>query len=281
VTDKFGVGHIALTGGEPFLHPQISQIFDLLVYLKEKKAIDEIGIYSNGYLASKINTFLKTKQSKLNGLILGISIDGKEKTHDLLRGKTGAYKKTIETIMTIKKNFPNVKVKIKFTISPYNYKEIFQIFDFCRKNKLELSPKFIEVEPGFYYNKKTLPHLAECSFNKLEKNKILNTFEKISKTQDTAKVKIIDPKIITALSNYLKHGNSSMRRCLTPFKNLFLNNLGGIYPCVYKEAIGNVSELERENFLKGKKHRKLIAEALNGECPKCFAYHGFLKRFNL
>lgn len=72
-------GHVHVTGGEPFLHPQIYQILRLML---EHRHMFHYAVMSNG-------TVLKHLQlvERLNLEALQVSIDGDEAAHDAIRGK--------------------------------------------------------------------------------------------------------------------------------------------------------------------------------------------------
>lgn len=83
---------VSLTGGEPFLHPQI---FELLRYAREKKV--GITVYTNGTL---IDSSFARKICEVMPAALMFSVDGPEEIHDKIRGK-GNFQKTCEAIKLV------------------------------------------------------------------------------------------------------------------------------------------------------------------------------------
>ena len=92
---------VTLSGGEPFLHPQI---VEFLKILKENN-IETIVITSNGSCIKR-KTLEEIEKIGLKNLCIQISLDSANKeTHDAFRGFDGAFDKAIETLKLIKSDF--------------------------------------------------------------------------------------------------------------------------------------------------------------------------------
>ena len=271
---------ISLTGGEPFLHPKMDKIYKLLTFYKAKKAIRSIGIYSNGYETKLILSFLRKNKSFLQGLDLGLSLDGKRETHNFLRGKRDSWEKLMETIEKIVQQFPQVNLEIKFTISPYNFKDILYVYYFCRKNNLFFSPKFVENETKNYYHKAANASL-KTAFSPKEKKEIKKSLDYVLKKEKGEKIKIIDIEVIKALQKFILFGKKIIKSCKTPRFSLFIDARKYIYPCLYMPPIANLREKDWAKGFESQQYKKILERAAQGTCPKCFSYHGFLKKFNL
>jgi MoaA/NifB/PqqE/SkfB family radical SAM enzyme len=89
------LGTVSLTGGEPFLRPDLLQIAQAY---SQKAGVRLIALSTNGYLTDKIRPFiggfLETTDSHL---YLMLSFDGPEAAHDENRGCPGAFKRALET----------------------------------------------------------------------------------------------------------------------------------------------------------------------------------------
>ena len=92
-----GLSHIKLTGGEPLLHPDISEYIECFC----KKGIS-YSIETNGTLLSE-DVVKKLKQGKLKQI--SISLDGSyPETHERIRGVKGCFQKTVEGVTLLVKN---------------------------------------------------------------------------------------------------------------------------------------------------------------------------------
>jgi len=109
---------IVLTGGEPLLHSKFSQIIQKLRELHFRW-----GIVSNGYdLEDRI---LETML--LNDIYsITISLDGKENSHNWLRGKQDSYRKAINAISIVSKS-KVLQRDVVTCVNPRNIDELDEI----------------------------------------------------------------------------------------------------------------------------------------------------------
>src|SRR5208282_3936526 len=91
----------------------------------------------------------------------------------------------------------------------------------------------------------------------------------------------VNRPLIEAMMVLLAGGRKCIRACATPAKSLFINSRRNVYPCLYMSPAGQLGvngELPQDLDRVRQKHTDDYAQ---GNCPGCFAYHGFLKKFNL
>jgi MoaA/NifB/PqqE/SkfB family radical SAM enzyme len=120
-----GVLRLDITGGEPYIRPDINE---LLAYGSEIGL--EMVITSNGSLLKEDNAKLL---SKLN-IFTQISIDGSKEMNDSIRGK-GSFDKAIQAIELLKKH--SVPVRINCTIQNENIQVIDEIVNVAKENMVE------------------------------------------------------------------------------------------------------------------------------------------------
>ena len=123
--EKDAVGEIDITGGEPFVSPHI---FSILNWLETSQRIRDIVIGTNGTLITE-ETVRQLKQYKKLRAVQ-ISIDGNEKTHDIIRGE-GNFKTSIEAIKLLSEH--GIKVSVSFTANRINYKEFDEVANIVSK----------------------------------------------------------------------------------------------------------------------------------------------------
>lgn len=118
---------IHLTGGEPFLKPEL---FTLLKYLDDHPEVEESGIITNGFFLGEekiktLSTFPKLKKIK-------ISLDGATpETNDSIRGK-GSFSKVIQSLFRIKDKSP-FKIILMFTVMKRNFRELADFIKFSQE----------------------------------------------------------------------------------------------------------------------------------------------------
>ena len=97
---RLGTREVTLIGGEAYLR---SDVYQLVEYLTKR------GIYvamQTGGLGLNERRLRKLKEAGLGGI--GVSVDGPEQVHDLLRGRKGSYQAAIKAIRLAKSFGMNV-----------------------------------------------------------------------------------------------------------------------------------------------------------------------------
>jgi len=280
ILEFYSIGSVSLTGGEPFLNPQINKIFRFIFGLKTQRKIDSIGIYSNGYAKNTILDFLENNSALIENLDLGISLDGLKKNHNFLRGKNDAFQKTTELISEISTRFPQVKITGKMTINPTNFKDLPHIYRYCKEKGISLLPKFTETGSKYYYHKIPLNNF-NTDFSGRELLFLKKIFVNIYKENTNSKLPPIEQKITKTIIKFISRGKDLIKECYTPLYSLFIDSKGDIYPCLYDSPISNITEKKHSNNLMKKEHLNIIKNGINNQCQKCFAYHGYLKNINI
>jgi len=120
-----GIVRIDFTGGEPFLRK------DFLKILKYAASLGfRLLVTSNGSIYSdKIAKCLKN-----NKILLQISLDGDEKTHDSFRGKNN-FQRTLKNIKKYKRF--GVDIRINFLVQRFNLNKINYIYNLAKKMKIK------------------------------------------------------------------------------------------------------------------------------------------------
>ncbi len=275
------INSVALTGGEPFLHPQLPAILRFFHILKLKKLVRAIGIYSNGFDYRRITGFLESNRRMLKGVSLGISLDGLEGHHDILRGRAGAFKASLKSIDYIAKRCRSlVKPSIKFTINRRNHGDLSALYFLAKSFGFRFMPKLAEFEASAYYHRVSC-HAADLDWNvPVVKRQIIRQLDLVSADLESSATKTADAKVISCLKKIVRLGPRAIKSCRTPESFLFVTCAGEFYPCLYMPPISSL----KRHFLQdifGPEHLDRIRRARQGRCPRCYAYHGFLKSINL
>jgi len=104
---------VSLMGGEPFLKEDWFSIGQCV-----KDLGMNLNIVSNGLMLDKyINEI-----SNLEPNVIGLSIDGLEKTHDKIRGKKGSYKKVLNSIKLLTDR--HIQITVITTVSKINFNDL-------------------------------------------------------------------------------------------------------------------------------------------------------------
>ena len=119
-------GHIAITGGEPFLHPHM---FDILEYLEGIDEVTRLSVLTNASLIDKTTIQRLLAISKLN--FVQVSLEGATpETNDGIRRK-GAFNLTIKAIRNLQE--AGIPVRVMATIQRDNAHEAVDILRLCQR----------------------------------------------------------------------------------------------------------------------------------------------------
>jgi len=119
-------GHIAITGGEPFLHPHM---FDVLEYLEGIDEVTRLSVLTNASLIDETAIQRLLAISKLN--FVQVSLEGATpETNDGIRRK-GAFDLTIKAIRDLQE--AGILVRVMATIQRDNAHEAVDILKLCQR----------------------------------------------------------------------------------------------------------------------------------------------------
>lgn len=250
-TGKAVTAHIHLTGGEPFLHPEIGKILMLLIRNRHRY---RFGLMTNGTLLTpKYLLPLKLLRPKA----VQVSIDGTEDTHDAVRGK-GNYRKVLKALdMLYRWNFPS---RVSFTANQQNFREFPQVAEICRQHHARTlwSDRYIPFEHVADIRPLDLADMEEyVRILRSEKNKKENALCGLS-VQNYRALQFI--------------GSDNNPYCCQAGENMItIDEYGNIFPCrrlpincgnIHTESIRHVYE-HNSTFINLRKH------PLAGKCLLC------------
>jgi MoaA/NifB/PqqE/SkfB family radical SAM enzyme len=127
---------VTISGGEPFLNPQIVELAQLLV---QHCRPGIINIPHNGLLprvAPKLVAAI-AESCPDTQIIINLSLDGVGEQHDHIRGVPGNFEKFERTLQALSElDYPNLAIGIHTVISKLNVHDIDRVFDYA----LDLAP---------------------------------------------------------------------------------------------------------------------------------------------
>jgi len=111
---------LGITGGEPLLRNDLEE---LAKYAKDKGLI--VTLSTNGTLVTRSRA-----QRLVNSFhSISVSLDGLSDTHDLVRGKKGAYDKAIQGLKHLTTNPRACAIGVNFVLNKLNFQELRKVFD--------------------------------------------------------------------------------------------------------------------------------------------------------
>jgi len=105
---------LLISGGEPFVRPDVLELAELAMSLGVRVTFSTNGTLIDEKKAARI--------AKIGVAYVGISIDGGEERHDLFRGKEGAFRGAVRGIRNCRD--AGIRVGVRFTATKDNVGEI-------------------------------------------------------------------------------------------------------------------------------------------------------------
>jgi MoaA/NifB/PqqE/SkfB family radical SAM enzyme len=139
-----------LSGGEPTLRHDASQIIDLFV---RNNGVRRLIIPTNGLVKSRVRQIVDDALSSHPALdlYLNIALDGQGETHDRIRGVPGHWEKTldcIDEIFPLKDKFKDrLRLNVNTVVCADNYTEIEQLARFMWHN-FQLDGHYFNIVRG-------------------------------------------------------------------------------------------------------------------------------------
>ncbi|MBN1603767.1 MAG: glycosyltransferase [Chitinispirillaceae bacterium] len=249
ITNGINTGAISITGGEPFLHPKISEIICACL----NKCCVEIN--TNGFFTKKIYKSILSSlknNNTLNSIVVNISLDGLPEVHNSVRKNSLAYIKALDSIrslMSLRSVYPNLRVGVNTVINSTNFRDTFEF----------VSKIYNEMRPDF--------HSFEFDRFSTESKKCFSENKDLFKTN------------VLKICGYLKkrygfHGKETSKRIQKQLRIILDNESWGSYCGVYKDVVvvypdGKVPVCEmRSEFLELKDYDNNISCLIKSEEAK-------------
>ncbi len=243
-----------VTGGEPFVRDDLSEIIRILF-----TKTDRIVISTSGWLEDKI--FALAEQ--FPNLGFRVSIEGLSQKNDELRGKPGGFDRGLRVLLGLRRM--GVKdIGFGITVSETNSADMLSLYELARNLNLEFATA--AVHNSFYFHK--------------EANRISNTDEVAANFEELINrlLKENHPKswfralFNVGLINYVR-GNRRLLPCEAGTANFFIDPYGEVLPCngmeekYWFKSMGNLNDvadfMEIWNSDQAREVREHVAK-----CPK-------------
>ncbi|MDO8668366.1 MAG: radical SAM protein [bacterium] len=223
--------YINLTGGEPFLRPDLPEIIKIIKTVSPKA---KIIISSNGLAADLIVKQIKTIMKIDQNIGLRISLDGLGAVHDQVRGLNGFYSQVLATVSALK-NLGVKNLGFSFTIMDFNADQIPAVYDLSKKLNLELALALVQNSEVYF--KKNDNAIAKIDLAADGLNYVI--------TQELKSFKVkrwFRAYYDYGLWYYLKF-KKRLLKSGAGLDSLFIDPLGDIYPSnLIKLPFGNLRE---------------------------------------
>ena len=264
---------LAFSGGEIFLRDDLVEIAGIF-YRNNRPAI--MLFPTNGMLPEVIRERTEDilRRCSKSVVVVKISLDGPEGIHDKLRGRKGAFEKTLTTyhlLGDLVQKYPHFELGINTVFCSENQDLMDETIDLVARMK-NVKTHTISMVRG---------HPAEQGFRRVDTGKYHAAVERLErnlKNRTSPTYRFRGARIKAAqdiVQRRLIHRTAAERRRLIPCYagrlNLVLTETGDVYPCeILAETFGNVREHDYDvgSVIRSERAVKVL-ESIAGNCCYC------------
>lgn len=237
---------LGISGGEPFLRDDLSEIIKILYKNCSPLIVD---LPTNGFYTEKIIKQVEEIVSYCKNMTVDVqlSIDGPEEVHNEIRGLKDGFnrvKQTYNGLKQLKKRYKNLKLKACVVYSHYNQDHVEELFGIIEQDFSELDRLVFSVVHGSVVNSEA----AKFSWDKY--------FEICNRRRDEATVKdvgdfhsLFTTALRIAKNDYLKKilkTKDMYKRCGAGKNAIVINETGQVFPC--EPLWKSVGELRENSY---------------------------------
>jgi MoaA/NifB/PqqE/SkfB family radical SAM enzyme len=271
---------IEFGGGEPFL-------VDLPALAKEfiPAGIKMVLITTNGQATGRI---LEQVRDLLRigdfSLILNVSLDGLEETHDRIRGMSGSFQRataTLRGLAELKKTEEKLRVGAKFTFLAENYREIDDVYRITRELDVEFTAKPAAVFGSLHNPEMEFPltpeQIEEISavLKRIEEDQARRT--DFSRMTLFGRLYFFANAVFNRLQreylrrNILEKSVEQVIPCFSSFFSVLVHVDGGVYCCpTLMRQVGSLPDQSFREIWRGEKMKAVRSFIRAGKCS-CFS----------
>lgn len=272
---KFETKRVVMSGGEALLNPYFFRFCEIL-----NGQDIRITLLSTGITLRKHAPLLVKWVDEII-----VSLDGDEKTHDIIRNIPGAFQKLYDGIREIKTLDPSFKIAARTVIHKLNYKQWPDIIETAKLAGLN-SISFLPADVSSHaFNRPTL-------WDTDRQNEILLPAAALPELENIIEQLITDfkndfenhfivespEKLMTIYQYYAAfYGLEKLpvKKCNAPSVSTVVEADGTVRPCFFHDSFGNVRSQPLETILNSTqaiKFRKELKVNENPTCRKCVCY---------
>ena len=245
---------LSLSGGEVTL---VNYYYDLIDQAVAKcKNLKILAFTTNALSPGKALEYAKYAKDKGLDVLITISLDGDEATHDQLRGIKGNYQKCEKLFSALKKE--NINVTYGITVSDQNKNFIENKYAIYREKIRAVT--FVHSE-GIYKIKNELSDLA-----------LLNSMKVIYRNYLIKNIQEIIEKIHIKISIMFlrKNREKNIIPCEVLNTSAHIMPSGEVKPCMFMSSLGNIKSKGLLEIYQSDSTNKVREEIKKNNCPKCW-----------
>ena len=231
---------INITGGEPFLRPDI---FDIIRYIRSKNI--SCHICSNG---TQFNRTVIDRLKSSPPDTISISLDSYcAEIHNELRG-VDCFDRIVEGVRLLRSNLPTVKVGINYVITRQNFYNLSRMISFAERLGVD-QLKFDPIHVNLMHRKKPLPSFKDLLFHEEDLPELHSEIKKLMNALGNTKLLTNSYSFVRGITS-LYNGRFDKLPCHAGYISCAIDALGWVSPCDNFEGKENLKEKPLEEIWK-------------------------------
>jgi MoaA/NifB/PqqE/SkfB family radical SAM enzyme len=269
---------ITLTGGEPFLRPDIE---DLYVYIRRRFPHTAITFVSN---AIETVDIFGGREDDHPWTTIMFSLDGEADTHDRIRGVPGNHRRVLESVEYYRGRHPRVRLGLGFTVMPENHTEMRRVYDLSRELGAMFTMRVVVSGAGRYGHAKHGDGFTREMLDEVERD-AHSIVTDLARSRGALQRRL-NPDL-TYFSRMVDYERRPRRmfQCYSGTHSVQLNSYGDVFPCIVRETpLGNVTETPFEDIWFSRDARECRRSIAAEEChcwTECEALPSLQRNFQL
>jgi MoaA/NifB/PqqE/SkfB family radical SAM enzyme len=253
-----------ITGGEPFLRRDLSQLLTAVCELKKRHLVSlrSIAVTTNGFLTSRVldqcRTILPEARRAGVDLVIVCAMDAVGDVHDAVRRYPGGWRlvhQTIQGLNRMRAECSNLIIGLKTTVLPINVGQLDAIVKYANNYDLFTIISPCIITRGRYLN----PDRAEdLAFKAEQIQEMIRFYQKKASRWSFHEARLV---------RYFQTGRME-KPCSCGFNYFFIRSQGALLPCPMIDASpGNVTQTPVEALLASEAAVRIRRHV--GRFPEC------------
>lgn len=268
-----GIKSFGVTGGEPFLRPDLDDILKIIIRTQRPKIL---FVTSNGFMSdviyNQVRAILDNWTLKIKQLKILISVDGPPAIHDAERGVPGLFQHILTTLSSMNElasRHKNLSVGTVTLYSPHNFRVFDQVLSYIEDlvNHYHLEPTFCLYDESHYYNNDHKPaeYLEHLKHYLPRMRDILKMGGRSALA--TGRVMLWD-----MVEKWLDDPGRQVIPCKSGTVRYLIDPYGVVYPCfIYDRPLGYLRDLsyDLKRIFSGSVTKRARETIKMGGCHNC------------
>jgi MoaA/NifB/PqqE/SkfB family radical SAM enzyme len=264
---QLGVRGISITGGEPLLRKDVTDIVRKCSTLR----FEDIQILTNGLL---LTPDLAEELLECGVTTMGISLDGLKETNDSVRGIEGSFEKVITALKMMvelrdKKHY-STELYVATTLMKPTLNQIIPLANLVRDLKVKINFNLIDSSP--YFLQTDISDLLIEDQNELDK--VVDELHELKSKHGNIFLISQTHASIEYMRKYFQDPKREDIPCILGYVCIYIGAHGELYSgCLSLKPLGNIREQSLKEIVNSAEYKERLYDMFYKKCPGCSSHH--------